>query len=71
MTDSFMTTEGDRSGTATPTPREKAKNLVRAAALALAKLEAEWDTLDGVAVDDQIAEVEATLFRAGQQIARD
>lgn len=65
-----MTTEGDRSGTHTPSPREKAKNLVDAAATALTRLQTNWDALDEVHIDDAIGEVEATLFRAGQQIAQ-
>ena len=42
MTDSFMVTEGDRSGTVTPTKDQKAINKIRATIERLRVIEAEW-----------------------------
>ncbi len=64
-----MTVEGDRSGTSTPSRREKSKNLIDATMLMLARLQAEWDSLDRVQIDDRIAEVEANLHKAGIHIS--
>ena len=65
-----MTTEGDRSGTHTPTHREKAKNLLDAAVLLAAKLHAEWDTQSATALDDRLAQIEDNIFKAGLHVAR-
>ncbi len=71
MPESFMTTEGDRSGVSTPDHRTKAQNVVDAAAQALINLQNDWTKSDNDRIQRQLAAIEGSLEIARRHLKKE
>ncbi len=61
-----MTSEGDRAGVYTPSPRAKARSCIGAAVGRLQFVLSNWDTLPDATFKSEVAGARESIFRADQ-----